>query len=369
MSLQHDLGLLLRPAGGGLHTVSTGRSEQLELQCRLYGVDDFAEVEAAWRTTLGAVGSASVAILGIPSDCGAGLVRGAAYGPQALREAILAQDPRFPSWAAAHRVIDVGDVPVVPQLLHDDMVSSEQKEACRRALYPHLSPAEAASLPVAPLSVAESAIEALFERNPALRLFVMGGDHSVAWPVCAALARRHAPGTWAIVQPDAHTDLLRERLGVKICFATWAYHANELLGRGGRLVQIGTRASARSREHWQETLQVRQFTADEVKQRGEQPILDDLVAHLEGLGIRHVYLSNDIDGTDASAAPSTGAPEAAGLTPSFIHALIARLATRFDLRAADLVEVAPTIGDADARRRTLEVGAGYVLASLRALVG
>jgi agmatinase len=362
-----DLGLLLRPAGGGLYTVSTGRSEQMDLQCRLYGVDDFDEVDAAWRTTLGAVGSARVAILGIPSDCGAGLVRGAAYGPQALREAVLAQEPRFAEWAAAHRVIDVGDVPVVPQLLHDDMVSDDQREACRRALYAHLTATEATELPVAPLSIAERAVDLLLARNPTLRLFTLGGDHSVAWPICAALARRHAPGTWAIVQPDAHTDLLRERLGVKICFATWAYHANDLLGRGGRLVQVGTRASARSREHWEETLQVRQFWADEVIHRGETAVLDDLVAHLERLGIRHVYLSNDIDGTDAGAAPATGAPEPSGLTPAFVHALIGRLGRSFELCAADLVEVAPALGSVDERRRTLEVGAGYVLASLRAM--
>ena len=56
----------------------------------------------------------------------------------------------------------------------------------------------------------------------------------------------------------------------RICFATWAYHANELVGRGGRLVQVGVRASGARSEHWESTLGVRQFWADEVAARGER---------------------------------------------------------------------------------------------------
>ena len=44
-------------------------------------------------------------------------------------------------------IVDIGDVFVVPQLLHDDMLTSAQKEASRRALYPTLSPAAATAAP------------------------------------------------------------------------------------------------------------------------------------------------------------------------------------------------------------------------------
>ncbi len=110
---------------------------------------------------------------------------------------------------------------------------------------------------MSPLSIAERALDCLFEINPGARLLVLGGDHSVAWPVVASLVRRRAPAL-GIVQPDAHTDLLPERLGVRYCFATWAYHANDLIGRNGRLVQVGVRASGRDQQHWETTLGVRQ---------------------------------------------------------------------------------------------------------------
>ncbi len=359
-----ELGRFLRPAGGGLYTVSTGRAEQLELQRALYGAADDAEVETRWRAALAGVPRARVAILGIPSDCGAGLVRGAAYGPQGVRAAVLELCPRFREIAAREGVVDVGDVFVIPQLLHDDMLSDGQRRAARDALY---GAGADAGLPVSPLSIAERVVDGLLTLNPDLRIFVLGGDHSVAWPVVAALAR-HAREPWAIVHPDAHTDLLPERLGVRYCFATWAYHANELLGRGGRLVQVGVRASGRDKAHWEGTLGVRQFWADEVRARGDG-VIDEIVAHLRAIGARRVYLSNDIDATDAAAAPSTGAPASDGLSVAFVRALIQRLGRELPLLGADVVEVAPPIGAPEDARRTTEVGAWYMLDSLAAMLG
>ena len=359
----NDLSQFLRPAGGGIHTVSTGRAARESLQQALYGASDDAEVQAKWRAALASIGGARVAILGIPSDCGAGLTRGAAFGPEAVRTALLRQVPDFPARGARAGIVDVGDLFVVPQLLTDDMLSEEQRRRTRAVLYgPSVTSDD---WPVAPLTIAERVVDQLLRARPGLRIFMLGGDHSVAWPVVAAIAR-HTSEPWAIVHADAHTDLLPERLGIRICFATWAYHANELVGRGGRLVQIGVRTSSRTKEHWESTLGVRQFWADEVRARGAA-VIDDVIRHLQGLGIRRVYLSNDIDATDSEAAPSTGAPEANGLSPEFVRLLIARIGAAFPLLGADVVEVAPSIGSADDARRTSDVAASYMRASLAVL--
>ena len=368
MEIVDELSLLLRPAGGGLYTASTGHDEQQSLQQELYGAGSPDAVDAAWRAALGRVGEARVAILAIPSDCGAGLIRGAAYGPLALRRGLLEGQPDFRAWAAGAGVVDVGDVTVIPHLLHDEMVSEAQKIASRAALYPSLAPAEAAALPVAPLSIAERVADRLLTLNPALRLLMIGGDHSVSWPMVAAIAR-HRREPWAIVHPDAHTDLLPERLGVKYCFATWAYHANQALGRGGRLLQVGIRASRHDREHWERTLDVKQLWAEDVRRRGDDRALDDICDHLRAIGCRSVYFSNDIDATDACLAPSTGAAEPAGLSGEFVQALIGRLGAGFELIGADLVEVAPPVGSAEESRRTVALGASYLRASLAALLG
>jgi agmatinase len=362
-----DLSHFLRPAGGGIHTVSSGRAEREALQRALYDARDEAEVQAKWRAALASIGSARVAVLGIPSDCGAGLVRGAAFGPEAVRAALLRRAPDFPARAARAGIVDVGDVFCVPQLLTDDMLSEDQRRRTRAALYGPQAAGQGATndWPVAPLSIAERVVGELLDSRPGLRIFMLGGDHSVAWPVVAALGRRQSE-PWAIVHADAHTDLLPERLGVRICFATWAYHANELVGRGGRLVQVGVRTSSRSKQHWESTLGVKQIWADEVRGRGAA-IIDEIIAHLQALGVRSVYLSNDIDATDAAAAPSTGAPEPEGLTPEFVRALIARVGAAFPLLGADVVEVAPSVGSREDAQRTADVAASYVQESLAAL--
>lgn len=360
-----ELALLLRPAGGGLYLVSTGRAEQLALQRRLYGAADEAGVTTAWRAALERIPTARAIVLGIPSDVGAGFRRGSNLGPQALRTACVAADAAFPDWMAQHGIIDVGDVFCVPQLLHDDMLSESQKAASRRALYPTLSQADAAKLPVSPLSIAERALDLILQLNPKVAPVLLGGDHACAWPAVAALSRVHKEN-WGIVQPDAHTDLLEERLGVKICFATWSFHANVLLGRGGKLVQVGTRASRYPRAHWEKTQDVRQFWAEEVL-RDPEGELEALLAHLKRVGVTHVYFSNDIDGTDDSHADATGTPEPGGLDPEWLVELIRRLGAEFTLIGGDVMEVAPPLGP-QGGERTVALGARYLKETLRAIV-
>jgi agmatinase len=356
-----ELALLLRPAGGGLYLVSTGRAEQLALQRRLYGAATDDDVDARWRAALARIPTARAIILGIPSDVGAGFRRGANLGPQAIRTALLESDPGFPAAMDAAGVVDIGDVFVVPQLLHDDMLGEPQKAASRLALYPGVPPEVAATLPVSPLSIAERALDLVFALNPRVAPVVIGGDHSTAWPVAAALARARSGGEpWGIVQSDAHTDLLEERLGVRYCFATWSYHANELLGRGGKLVQVGIRASRRDRAHWEGTLGVRQLWASECLADPARA-LDTLLAHVKATGVRGVYFSNDIDGTDARWAEATGTPEPEGLEPDFVVELIRRLGREVGLLGGDVMEVAPPLGPTpEASARTVALAVRYL---------
>ncbi len=362
-----ELALLLRPAAGGIHLVSSGREEQLSLQRRLYGAADEREVEARFRERLALLPRARAVVLGVPSDVGAGYVRGANLGPQAIRERLLLDDPSWHDRAQARGLVDLGDVVAVPQLLHDEMLSEAQKARTRRALYPEVPEAEASRLPVSPLSVAERALELVLRLRPGVAPILLGGDHSAAWPAVAALAR--ARDGLGVVQVDAHTDLLEERLGVKYCYGTWSFHANDLLGRGGRLVQVGIRASRRDRGHWESALGVRQLWAAEVR-RDPGRALDAVLAHVKAAGVRAVYFSNDIDGTDASAADATGTPEPGGLEPDFVVELVRRLGREVGLAGGDVMEVAPaaarTPGGAG---RTLGTAARYVRETAAAILG
>ncbi|CAN5919754.1 agmatinase [soil metagenome] len=367
MSPLDELALLLRPAAGGLYLVSTGREEQLALQRRLYGATSEAEVDAKWRAALAKIPTARAFVLGNPSDVGAGFRRGANLGPQAIRTRLLEELPGWPERAAELGVVDIGDVFVVPQLLHDEMISEAQRKATAEALYPDVTPEVRAALPVSPLSIAERALDLALSLNPGIAPIVLGGDHSTAWPVAAALARARKD-RWGIVQPDAHTDLLETRLGIKYCFATWSWHANELLGRDGRLVQVGTRATRRDRQHWESTLGVRQFWAEECL-RDPAAALDAILAHLKERRITSVYFSNDIDGTDSAWADATGTPETGGITPEFLLTLIRRIGEEVGMLGGDIMEVAPPLRDKpDSTERTVGLAVRYLRATLSAVL-
>ncbi|MGH7329634.1 MAG: arginase family protein, partial [Polyangiaceae bacterium] len=276
-----ELELLLRPAGGGVYLVSTGRAEQEALQRTLYGLPQSADesrIRAAWRASLDRISTAKIAILAVPSDVGAGFLRGANMGPAGIRAA-LHSDAAFTARMEEEGIVDIGDVFVVPQLLHDEMLAPGQIGRTRAAIYPDAALAEKEALPVSPLSIAERAMNLLFTINPNIRPFVIGGDHSCAWPVSAALAR-HTKEPWAIVQIDAHTDMLEERLGIQYCFATWSFHASRLFDRADKMVQVGIRATRHERGHWEGKYGIRQFWAADCL-ANPTASLDAIVAHVK----------------------------------------------------------------------------------------
>jgi agmatinase len=243
------------------------------------------------------------------------------------------------------------------------MLSDAQRAATAAALHPDLAPAARAALPVSPLSIARRALELVLAVNPGAKVIALGGDHSTAWPVVEALAAVR-PGL-AVVQVDAHTDLLPERLGIRYCFGTWSFHAARLLGPA-RLLQVGIRASGHDRAHWERTQGVRQLWAAEVN-ADPAAALDAAVAHLRAAGATSVYFSNDIDGTDAAHADATGTPEPGGLEPAFVSALVRRVAGEVGLAGGDVMEVAPLVARSPGGGpRTVALAAEYLLETIEA---
>ncbi|MEE2645477.1 MAG: arginase family protein, partial [Myxococcota bacterium] len=264
--------------------MSTGLAEQRALQRKIYQLEadeKDEQIEEAWLEAIRKTysGEASGFILGVPSDTGAGFRRGANLAPAALRERRLSAWPRHA--LSAPCFADVGDIRVIPHLLSEEMISSEQRRRAREALYEDPT----APFPVTPLGICQSALRHLIGPESDAIPIVLGGDHSISWPAfLAAFQRweRSAGERVGILHFDAHTDLLPDRLGVKYCFATWAYHANELLGRDGRLVQLGIRASGRDQAHWESTLGVHQIWADALRSQedsGIEVIADQLIDH------------------------------------------------------------------------------------------
>ncbi|MEK7790948.1 MAG: arginase family protein [Deltaproteobacteria bacterium] len=360
---------MLRPPGKGVYTVSTGAGLASSIWKKIYKTTDFQKVTDGWKESLSKIKSSKIALIGVPSDVGAGIVRGANMGPIGLRE-FLYQDNSFKKWIKADVVTDVGDIIVIPQLLHDEMLNETQLERSRKMLYGGDSSARGRlpdeRLPVSPLSILKEVTDLLFKLNPKIRILALGGDHSISWPLIESYAKQVGP--FAILHFDAHTDLLESRLGIDYCFGTWAHHANRVIGGNGRLVQVGIRVSSKPKAHWEKKEGVKQFWADEIL-KNPKKAMADILEHLHSLNLKNIYISNDIDGTDMKYAAATGTPEGKGLTPAFISKLIEEVGMQFRVIGGDLVEVAPVLclnqrGEPD---KTLLVARSYLLKMIEAM--
>jgi arginase family enzyme len=362
-SAWNRLAEMLAPVG--IYTVTTGGSEVGAWLRERWGTDDREAVRTAWREHLGAAAQANVVVVGVPMDAGAGFDRGSFRGPLALRRTLHAAGEADPlRWPG---VVDVGDVRVHPQLVHDSLTHATALRGVREAR--GWTDAHQKDWPVAPLSLLEAVLSDLQTVAPTARCLVVGGDHALSRvPVASWIAQLPPGRVPGILHFDAHTDLLQAREGVEWSFATWAWHANQALAGRGAFVQAGIRVSGRSREVWQAQTGVLQWWAPDINANPDGA-RQALISALVSAGVTDLYISLDVDATDPHELACTGTPEPGGLTADWIVGTIEAAAHQFDIGGADIVELAPGLhlerpGEP---ARSLEVTARYAACLIRAL--
>lgn len=329
--------LYLTPPGEGVFTVHTASDKRINLQKKIYGPEAIKEnrVRAIWEESLSnTLPLSKCVIFGIPSDCGGGIQRGANWGPLYLRETLINSREDL-------RAYDIGDVRVVPHLLHDKYLNDETIKKVRKALYQ----SESINLPVSPLSIAYDFAQNFHQQFPSKSIFMIGGDHSVSYPMVRAyLEAKKAQGKKvALIHFDAHTDLLEERMGIDLCFGTWTSQVIPYLESAEHLVQIGIRASGKERGHWEKKFGHVQYWASEVFEKSPGVVGEEITAHLKALGVEEIYISFDIDCLDITYAGATGTPESGGLSPHEPMVIMQTLFENFKITGADLVEIAPMV--------------------------
>ena len=325
-----DLTQILTLPGNGVFTVNTAKEKKEKLLQAYYKTKNVDKARKIWEKSFSTLKPDCPWVIGIPSDNGGGIQRGANWGPLVLRQELLSSEMKF---------TDLGDVRVIPHLLHDKYLNEETLKECRKALYGKNN-----KLPVSPLSIAEKALTDLYKKNPDAHIMGFGGDHSTSYPLVKTwLKSRKNLKKAALLHFDAHTDLLEKRLGIDLCFGTWTNQILKDLASTDHVVQVGIRSSGKTKKYWKETLGVEQLWAHEVMKWGVEKTYKKIKAHYQKLGVEEIYISFDIDALDEKFAAATGTPEKEGLTPTDCAALIRLLRRDFRVTGADLMEVAPFV--------------------------
>ena len=278
---------------------------------RFAGPDTFARLPR-----LADVGSAAVAVLGIPFDAGVSYRPGARFGPAAVRAGAKLLRPHNPAlgvdpWAR-QQVADAGDLAVNP---FDIAAAIAEVESGARATL-----------------------------DAADRLIALGGDHTVALPLLRATAARHGPV--ALVHFDAHLDTWDTYFGAPYTHGTpFRRAAEEGLLALGHSAHVGVRGPLYSAADLTEDagLGFSIVSTEDVARRG----VDEAVGRIrDRAGDYPVYLSVDIDVLDPAHAPGTGTPEPGGLTTRELQLILRGLAG-LRLAGADVVEVSPPYDHAE----------------------
>ncbi|XP_013195371.1 arginase-1 isoform X2 [Amyelois transitella] len=124
----------------------------------------------------------------------------------------------------------------------------------------------------------------------------------------------------------------------------------------------------RSVDHYErlaiEKYHVPAFAMEDIEEHGIRNSINHILQVLDPEQNKPIHVSFDIDSLDALEAPSTGTPVRGGLTLREALTLMEIIHATGRLRAIDLVEINPALGDDSDRRRTIEAGLCVLRAGL-----
>lgn len=285
---------------------ATGR-----LDLPFVGHTTFAKAPPLTDWTQLAASDAQFAVLGVPQDMGVQYRSGTRMGPRAIREASTlyqfghaeVYDFDTDETYSYGKIIDVGDADMV----HSDIMASHNRT--------------------------QFAMEQILEAGKTP--FVLGGDHSITAPLCAALAKLERNVT--VLQIDAHLDFVDERHGVRYGHGNCMRRCLEMPHVTG-MIQLGIRgvsSTAKSGFEDAQSMGSQILSVRKVRELGPAA-----VAELLPPG-QPVYVSLDIDGLDPSIAHGTGTPSHGGFLYYEVKDLLRAVVGRAELVGMDLVEVSP----------------------------
>ncbi len=238
-----------------------------------------------------------LAILGVPFDEKSCFLRGAASGPQAIRQASTgkALNPFTElgiDLETEVTIVDLGDVDTSGDV---DKTFARLEEAVIKIL-------EKKAVPI-----------------------ILGGDHSITFPILKAFARFFSK--LDLLHFDAHPDLYPELYGDRFSHACPFARILEA-GLVDRLVQIGIRAATPEQRQIASKFGV---TMMEMKDLKNLPSLEFT---------NPLYISFDLDSLDPAFAPGVAHHEPGGLTTRQVIDLIHEL--KAQIVGLDVVELNPT---------------------------
>lgn len=193
----------------------------------------------------------------------------------------------------------------------------------------------------------------------------LGGDHSLAMSSIAALSDITGPNDIAVIYVDGHTDIntvessltgyihgmpLAQAIG--LCPKELDIGDNKIHLYGENLYIIGARSIDPEEYVICENQGVHLYTADDIKEKGADSVLDEILADI---GDKKIHLSFDVDSIDGSEFPATGYVMPQGLSFECVYGILKKVIDR-GISSLDIVEYNPLLDkDGECREKLFKI--------------
>lgn len=275
---------------------------------------------------LNKIDNSNALLIGVPYDTGS-IIRGAAQGPNALKKSLK-------SIAPEEEVIDLGNLNVNPQFIHDSLLNEETIRKTQTKFY------DGEDLPVSTLSALEKFCEDLYQYHPTKKVFTLGGEHTISYSLIKSWleAKEKLGVKAAVIQFDSQSDLEKESYGISTSNHTWVHELNKSITLTDKLIQVGLK------ENDDNASFCTQFTSTYVRNELSQ-VLQSIKDFILKHHIKEVYITFDISVLDLNYAGCTANPTKGGLEPHHCTYLIQGIAQAASVTGCDIVEVAPLLNN------------------------
>ncbi|MFX1409084.1 MAG: agmatinase [Promethearchaeota archaeon] len=191
----------------------------------------------------------------------------------------------------------------------------------------------------------ENFVKKIFDEKKDIILVMIGGDHFCSYPVVKVIGNSFEnKDKFGVLIFDSHLDLYEEWDKGVYSHATVSHRIYDMeFINNTNLLIVGTRDIDIPELDIAKKEKISYLDAYKLSEMGLNKYIKKIIEFFDKFGISDLYISIDIDALDPSIAPGTGFAIPGGLSYREIWLILKELTKNFNIRAFDLVEVAPNL--------------------------
>ena len=195
------------------------------------------------------------------------------------------------------------------------------------------------------LSEIKNYVKSIYDEKKDIVLVMIGGDHFCTYPVVKVIGNNlKKKNNFGVLIFDSHLDLYEEWDKGVYSHATVSHRIYDIDFINNRnLLIVGTRDIDISELEIANKEKISYLDAYKLAEIGLSEYIKQIIDFFNDSDIKNLYVSIDIDALDPSIAPGTGFAIPGGFSYREIWIILRELTKNFNIRAFDLVEVAPNL--------------------------